>query len=410
MTGRKFLLGTALVLSILGTQVNAADNPHQAEIDKAVADKAAYDALTAAATAKKAQYEAELAADKARIGAIPDSGYTGAADISAAGAGGAEGNLLAGKAIQALAVSFAADIKPKLKALAGGTPTVLVFTSTTIPDFQAYSTFQAQNRFFETAFDEALTKANPATIPTIESAAALGLGLEAINKLLGFAKTDYKFIALTVTATDAMLAAALAGELSSHANVESPATYLPAQAMGAGAVQTQLNNTLGRGFAARANQQKFERQQAKLEKDLGDKPTDAQKAAVTKAKDAVAAWKAVADGIDAWAKQISTVDDKGGSTLAIILRQGTLKQKVDAGAYLLVVQVHSSGGAGYSKKNLWSSLGANPFFVMGGAVAGYTLYEGAGGKIVSAKMQPYHGGYLSIDAVQGHVNPAAATK
>lgn len=385
----------------------ASENPHQPEIDRAIADKALAEANKATSEAQKAQSEAKTAADKAKIGDINfGSGQaTGNADVSATSAGGAEATLLAARSVNVLAAKFAQDLSAKL---AG--KTVLLFTASTLPDFQALSLFRAQMRVLKGAFDSASQSAAPASLlpnerARLEGVTALGVGLDAVSKLLSFAKTDYKFVAMTVTGTDSMLAAALAEHLAAaHASVQMPGLF-QAEIGGANSpVQQEVETVLGIGTRARGNQQVFERRQAEIEKAAGDKPDDNQKAEVAKMKQAAATWKSVADSSDAWVKQVSTSDDKGNSILSGVLRQGVIKQKLDSGAFLLLVTLHATAGGGYTEKNLWSSLGASPFHVMAGAVGSYQLIDGPSGNVLASAFRPHHGGYLSVDKISAHVN------
>ena len=117
-------------------------------------------------------------------------------------------------------------------------------------------------------------------------------------------------------------------------------------------------------------------------------------------------WTIVSDAIDAWSKTATTADDKGNVPLATVLRQAAIRQKLDSGAAFMVVQVYQAAGTAYTKKNIASSLWGNPFFIMGGAVAGYSLFDGKSGRVISSALVPLHGGYLSVDEVESLVNEA----
>jgi hypothetical protein len=66
---------------------------------------------------------------------------------------------------------------------------------------------------------------------------------------------------------------------------------------------------------------------------------------------------------------------------------------------MVVVKLNNIGGTAYTKKNLWSSIGANPFYVMGSVVASYTMFD-IDGNVISSQLLPWHGGYHSVSKVQ----------
>lgn len=385
----------------------ALDPAKQSEAAQAAAIQAAKntaDAQTAAANAQKAQSEAELAALKKRFGDFTGSGIGGTAELTG-NAGTAEATLLGSVAVNSIAVKFAES----LGNVTSKGPMVFT-TATTVPDFQALTAFETQFLAINTAVAaaRAATSDKPADNAGVrtESVAAVGLGLEAVSKILSFAKTDYKFVNLEVASADAMLLRALAGLMKGkNKDVEIPAFYV-ADAMSAN------NHVLARAaeinklsLEARSRTKFHEAAQAEFEKQIAAAPADPTlKAGLQKARSAVATWKAVADAIEAWSKQLTTADDKGNSPIATIARQSAIKRKLDGGSVLVIVELHKVAGTGYTQKNLWSSLGANPFFVMGGAVASYVALDGASGKVLGAQMLPVHGGYHSVSDIPAVVN------
>lgn len=385
----------------------AADNPNQALIDQAAASKAVADAQAAAANAQKAQYEAEAAAAKAKYGDIPTSGYSGTATVGT-GAGAAEATLLGARSLQSIATLIAKQVEKALaKPADKPKPVVLMFSSANVPDFQALTAFKAQTTFLRNTYTIAEQQAKPEEATVKESVVALGLGLDAISKLLSFAKTDYTFAALETTGTDAMLLNAVARELSGVVALQMPTVYSANIDSPLNKVFDDATKNFTLGVNARKNQRDYEASQKKAEEVLAADPKDdAKKAAVEKFKQGAAIWKTVGDTLDAWSKQATTSDDKGNVPLALVIRQAAVKQKLDEGGSMLVVQVYKTAGTSYTKKNLWASLGTNPFFVMGGAVAGYTLLDGKDGHVLASALLPWHGGYLPVDEVQAHVNDA----
>jgi hypothetical protein len=405
---------------------SAQDTTKSPTADQVAAAKAAKDladARKAQADAEKASSEAASAAAKAKYGDFTASAYTGTAELGT-NAGNAEALLLAAVAVRAIAKEFATAIGKSQPAVTNA----LLFTSSTVPDFQALIVFNAQHEGVKAAQKATTenTKDAPRSDTLGQSVASVGLGLEALNKVLSYFKTDYKFQGIEVATTDGMLLAALAGELRAlnpAIRARAPAMYqakpdktdqqaldeirsafdigdLAAQRTRQHAsAQVQLETAL-------ATQQKIkdDATKPKPERDKAEAEAARLQKEIAKAKEAAAQWKALADRVDAWALKLATPDDKGQVPLANVVRQGALRGQLDAGAALVIVQLHKAAGTGYTKKNILSSLGANPFFVMGGAVATMTAFEGRSGDVLTSSLVPVHGGYHSVSNVQAIVN------
>lgn len=387
----------------------AQDTSRQSLADQVTSAKAAKevaDAAKAKADAEKAQAEAALAATKARIGDIPAAGYSGAVEAGA-GAGQAEGMLLGAKSVNALSKDFAT----KIKASAPRATRFLLFTSAGVPDFRALTTFDAQFAAMEDAMKRApgaKGQVKDASAPGVktESVGTIGLGLDAINKILAFAKTDYKFIGFDVTSTDAMLLSALAGDLgAAGVKVELPDVYLESALSRDNPALLRTMKVLEWSTEARSQALAFEAIQAELEKKVAANPKDEDaRALLAQVRNAGAAWKTIGAALDGWIRQTTGADDKGNVPFAAIAKQAAIRDALRGGAAMVIVQLHKVAGTAYTKKNLWSSLGANPFFVMGGAVAGYVAIDGQTGKTLSAGLTPWHGGYHSVSDIEGKVN------
>ncbi|WP_189691036.1 hypothetical protein [Pseudorhodoferax aquiterrae] len=387
----------------------ALDPAKQGEAAQAAAIKVAKDtadAQAALANAQKAQSEAELAALKKRYGDFSGSGISGTAELTGS-AGTAEATLLGSVAVNRIAKEFAAP----LKALSA-TGSIVLTTATTVPDFQALTAFETQFLAVSTAVAAARLgtsdkAADNAGLKT-ESVAGIGLGLDAVSKILSFAKTDYKFVNLDVAGTDAMLLRALAGLLKDK-TVEIPAFYVADAISASNRILSRTGDINKWSVEAKGRVKFHEAAQAEFEKQIAAKPADQDlKDGLQKAKSALSTWKAVSESVDAWSKQLTTADDKGNSPIATIARQSAIKNKLENNGVLVIVELHKVAGSGYTKKNLWSSLGANPFFVMGGAVASYVALEGNTGRVLDAQMLPVHGGYHSVSDIKGVVNEGLA--
>jgi hypothetical protein len=288
---------------------------------------------------------------------------------------------------------------------------ILLFGSASFPDFLALIVQETQYEAIKQALAKAQADANPGAlskyaVATPLTVAAIGLGLDALNKILAFAKTDYKFANVDVASSDAMLLSELAGRLSArNLVVELPYTFLANPVAATNPALQRAIDIYGWGVDAKKTVKRFQEIQAAIEKLLAATPADAQlKTDLQTAKDAVTTWVTFGDAIDAWSKTATTVDDKGATPLATVVRQAAIRQKLDNGASFLVVQVHKVAGTTYTKKNILSSLGGNPFFVMGGSVASYTLFDGKTGRVLGSSLTPLHGGYLSVDELKATVN------
>jgi hypothetical protein len=367
------------------------------------------DSLTAVANAQKAQSEAELAALKSKIGDFAGSGGSGAVEMSS-GAGSAEAMLLGASALQRVAAQFAASIAKADPA------DIVLCASGNVPDFGALLAYQAQflglGELFRSATETAPPSAFQQAGVQAESLAAVGLGLDAVSKLLSFAKTDYKFAGIDLTSSDSMLVQALAGLLKLKGRrVFVPALYQPGAL--AGENPMLANATLATTWSqqARAYRQRYLAAQQSLETQVAAAPGDvALKARLDQAKSGVATWQLACDAIDPWLKQVSSADDKGNPPLATVLRQSEIRDRLNAGAMLLIVQLHKIAGSAYTKKNLWSSLGGTPFYVMGGVVAGYLALDGKTGATIDSRMLPLHGGYCSVNDVADLLENACSTE
>jgi hypothetical protein len=449
----QLLVGFLTIFSILtGRPVNAqppADPTRQALEERVAAYEAATklaEAKTAEANAEKAQAEAKLAAMKAQFGEIPDSGYSGAVTVGTS-AGTAEAMLLGATTVNYIAKKFATQIVADYSNHCN----LVLTTSTTVSDFnfQAWTVFHAQKESLRNAVEHARNafplalEPHPGFMAT-EGAAGIGLALDAINKILAYAKTDYSFTNIDVTSNDAMLLSALTQSLQNREvdikrkvekpgnpptieekidkkclTVLVPSLYLPAVFEAANAVLEDIKSMYKCSSEMKSVMKYCETRQAEIVETLNrlaadislseaDKKRQQQtlKTEQNSLKEELPTAKATLETADAWIKQLTIADDKGNIPLGKIIWQTAVKKALDnPHSALVVIQLHKVGGTGYTKKNLLSSLGMNPFFVMGGAVAGYVALDGKTGSAFSAMLMPLHGGYHSVSKIEKYVNP-----
>lgn len=399
--------------------------PAAEEIAAAKAAKELAELQKAQAEAEKARAEAANATTKAKFGDIPASGFTGAVELGT-NAGSTEALLLASVAVRSVAKEMAEAIG---KAKPGNMTKAMLYTSSTVPDFQALASFRAQREGFMASFEatDAATKNAPKGGGLAASVTPVGLALDAAGKLLNFFKTDFKFQSFEVASSDGMLLAAVAGELRAltpPVAAQAPTLY---QVGMAGTLQQtvvdDIKDALGRAQQAMlrmaphvaaakereprlaaALKVKADETKPKPERDAAAADAERLQGEVQRANEAAALWKALADRIDAWSTKLATPDDRGQIPLAAVVRQAAVQAELESGAALVVLQLHKAAGTGYTKKNLLSSLGANPFFVMGGAVASMTAMDGKTGDVFASALVPVHGGYHSVSDVKAVVN------
>lgn len=211
------------------------DQTAAAKAAKELADaqRAASDAAKAAGEARKAQSDAALVALKSQIGEVPTSPYTGAVELKDK-AGVIEAALLSARAAQIAAERIASALQSTSGAGAPPRkPKLLLYAVAEMPAFQALTAYRTQVALVEMAFGQAqdgsvaVATTRPADFHTeaVPYAAAAGLGLEAVNKLLAFFKTDYTVGGVEVRLEDAVLVNALAGRLAQRFDVSLLSTY-----------------------------------------------------------------------------------------------------------------------------------------------------------------------------------------
>jgi len=146
--------------------------------------------------------------------------------------------------------------------------------------------------------------------------------------------------------------------------------------------------------------------------DEAEKETDAKKTdLLNKAKahkDAADAWKAALAVWDSFFTRLTTADDKGVIPLANVVRDGVVADALCQDNLLLVVKLQKSGGAYYTKKNMWTFFGCMPFYHMGGVVVSYVLLSGKEGRVVKSGVVPVHGGFVKAGNLARHVDEQSA--
>lgn len=387
--------------------------------DKLAAAKAAKDladAEKAAADARKAQADAALAAFKAKVGEVPASGYTGGVTLKEK-AGIIEAALLAAKAVKTAAQRIV-DALPQQPAK----KIVVLYSAAEIPNFQALIVFRAQIALVNKGFADAQKASNDADrkapvppdfkLEFVPPAAAAGLTLEAVNKLLAFFRTDYTVGGVDLTSEDSLLVHALAGLIAGsnkNLDVQLPAVYSPGALSDAGSgILNDLTtlSLLKTGAQDKAN--RHDKFSARFTEDAGKEADPEKKAALLDGakthKAAADTWKAAIGLYDSFFSKLTTVDDKGVAPLANVIREGVVADVLLKDNLLLLVKLQKFGGAYYTKKNMLTLFGGMPFFHMGGVVASFVLLDGKAGTVQGSGVIPVHGGFVKASDLSQRVN------
>ena len=314
-------------------------------------------------TAEKGAVTAANDLLKAQLGTITDSGIKGEATIDSK-AGKAEAMLLGSVALNEIANKFAAQIKSDIPV----GPTFLLFPSSESFDFNELCVFNTSYSLLAQQKEQPVEKSTLRFAPAL--VAAIGPVSDVVKNLLSLFKTDYSFSGVDIDLADDMLLSALANSLrkqySNSVIVELPKVYNPGIYKTADSLMKKLAN-----LSQWANETSKRAAEAKT-----------------------------------LLTQLSAVDtDKKGTMFSRVVQQAVLQEKMQqSNTYLVLLQPSKLSGSLYTKKNLWSSLGSNPFYVMGGAVASYTVHDGINGNVISSMMLPVHGGYHSVSDIQRIVN------
>jgi hypothetical protein len=339
-------------------------------------------------------------------------------------AGSAEAMLLAAKAAKKAAKEIVDFFPEQVK-----NKTTLLYATGEIPDFKAYITFHAEIELVGKAFEDAQDLSNKAESeaaplpdflaelpPTrkVVPLVAAGIALEAINKLVGFVKTDYTVGGVEVKFEDSLLIHALAGAIASsdkNLNVQLPAVYNPgAFTDSAKSVLSKVKNTANLNMNAPDIASRHEKISELFTKKAG-KATDenikkSMRENAKKHKDAADAWKEAMGLYNSFLSKLTAADAKGTVPLVSVIQEDIIAELLLKGNFLLLVKLHTSGGAYYTKKSMWTFLGRMPFYHMGGIVTSFVLFDGKAGTVLASGVVPVHGGFVKANALQKQLSQA----
>ncbi|WP_316224886.1 MULTISPECIES: hypothetical protein [unclassified Bradyrhizobium] len=396
----------------------------KAEKERAEAQKATSDAQKAEADASKAKSEAEVAAFKARFGEVPTSAYKGEITLRD-NAGKPEAFLLATHAMRKVASIIAAQVQSKARE-------VMLISSADIPKFDSLIRFRAEIGIVRKAFDasdavsrdareqEAVGAAKrpdivePAEAPKGKSAAAplmttAGLTIEAVDKLLGFFRSDYAVGGVDVTLEDAALINELAGQLTEeHVTVYLPklfdATLLESSASVISEVEALALRRVDSASTAAVHERLSAGWTERAAHEANDQKKKRMAAAAETHQHAAKELLTSAALYDSWFARLSSSDEKLAAVpIVAVIREQTIINALTNGRSLLVAHIHASGGSYYTKKNIWTVFGGMPFFHMGGTVASFALLHGPTGAVLAAGTVPVHGGFVKATRLASEI-------
>ncbi|MGO4479459.1 hypothetical protein AB4Z32_24765 [Massilia sp. 2TAF26] len=371
--------------------------------------------------AKSDKTAAELELAKSKIGNIPDGPFTGTVTLGEK-SGNAEAALLAAVAIKQIATRIVTHMDAAYaERTQRATPRNIIIMSTAdIPSFSAVQNFRIQKSVIEQAYKDSEKKAEdaderaaPPATPEFVAPQTIGLALDATNKLLNFFRTDYSIKGVDITVEDLMLVNALGGEITNTRKtkyqVTLPTTFNGNALATAGSsvisvffgLAQKRDECVARSARHSRTADFYVAESKKPEKNEPDRTIDAERANVQKA--AADQWKSTATLIDAFLTKITTPDEKGIIPLSALTKENSIADALSKDTDILIVKIHNANGSLYTKKNLLTALGKMPFFIMGSAVASFSLFDGRDGRLLSADLIPIHGGYTSVQDVKNTV-------
>jgi len=393
---------------------------------QAKAEEAYWKQVEAAAKAKTAAIEAEIAEQKKNFGAIPgQTSITGKSEVKT-GAAKAEALLLVSRAADSAAARVATEVgdgfcareaaddksrqimDSKLDGRSGVNCTVLLLTSLTDLSMAPVDLYEFQLAQLGNLLEVAV-RANEEVLATTPDAPAvseppsggrsffpaIGAGLEFASKAGSYFLTDYEFGAVDVTGPDRLVVNAVAGALNRTKCCFFTPDVLAAAKVGDVAAELAPLATQYGTVIKLSNQSK-----ARAAQLTQFQPAAAARltAAAGLADTAAASYKSFVDAL------VTVPQGQTEAPLTRILRARALRDKLapnpqGAPPRILIVS-DKQAAAYYTKKNLWTFLGGPPLYTMGGVAISYTLLDGQSRQILGAGSVAKHGGYRSVGQVE----------
>lgn len=302
-----------------------------------------------------------------------------------------EGTLLSAHAI-ARAGKAIADL---IQASPAGQSLVI---ATSVPDFTSWRSFKDSHTLLTQQHERRLGgmsakyRCEVTYKLTGMGAPEAAIALAAASQLLSWFKSDYSVRgARAIEATDGtdLLAAAVAGELAAHRTVYLADFYAGAASKESPEVLSQLQEAIAEEQQYRLNVSVCEEEMKKegLSKDA--------KAGFDTTKKL---WEASAAAHGKWLAWV--LDSAKGPSLyerAAAFEHIHGAMQTSSVVYLKVVSAVASA---HTKSNMWTGLGAMPFYAAGGAIARFAVVDGKSGSVQAAGAQIIHGGFKSAGEVE----------
>lgn len=415
------------------SQKLAAQNADSARIEaEAKAKKAVSEAQEQAAKARSAEIAADVAAKSAAIGVVAATSQTGGSvTVSDKSPPMGDAVLLQAKALRSAADKVALVVqdkagKPQPKAV----PTIVLIEGRTLPSYPELDRRSLQVQALHLAVrslekvhaqlsgqGETIVSGAPAGGPNTESLAVVGSLLSSVAGIASYFKTDYEYMSGATAGSTPELMTAVAGALArdGYAVVEADGSPNPRALGQVRSVLDQLGQSQGivddLATKLRATKRLLE----------GVKPSndDAKKQQITSLiaeidqfQTSVTAWgterKAFVDGLlgqsaaDTLPKLVGEVSrhlNMGGTFGPSFERTFPAQDR----RWFLAVKSLQEVSSGFSKKNIWTTLGGSmPYWVSGGVTMSYALFDSSPA-LRSAAVLPVHGGFERVTDVPAMV-------
>jgi hypothetical protein len=223
---------------------------------------------------------------------------------------------------------------------------------------------------------------------------------QALSKAFSYLKSDYAAGGIDLAEDNDILVSAVAARAVPPLEFYRP-TQLPM--IGAGKDIYERLTQLGvSAEGARVWVATAKERSAKLKElaKAGSKDKAAEFTALaTRFDDAVAGATSSIDRYTALMNAVSSTAVDNPFPLATIVRQRALSEALNGSSYALFLMMYTANGGYFTKKNLWTALGAMPFYASGGAVVHFQLIARADSRIAAAGVVSFACTYRKVSKV-----------
>ncbi len=341
-------------------------------------------------------------------------------EITVTNAGNAEATMLAARAASEAADKIATSVNalvadPSATIVVVGGPDKLSLGHWQLFQLQALTVTELFKRAngLKAEADKAYTDAmitprldNGAQKESVPFVAGAGIALDLAAKIASYFQTDYAFGSsnVDVGVDHAMLAENVAGLLKAK-------TIYPGRWVGApvfAALQAELYSLADKAQDAQIAMKIAQRKSLELNDAAKDAANGKKKTLTGLAAsydDAVAAYTVAQKSYGDMIEKLAAVDTKDQPAALVIAEEMFIAQTLEKpNTYVLFVRMNAAAGANYTKKNIWTFLGATPFYVQGGVTTSYILVSGAEGFVKGSGSFTLTSGYLPVAHVKNVVD------